>query len=77
MTINVKFAEISRAFKPGFGEVQPVTEYIGGEQYKGDYIVTPKVISQTMETKNKVLTDDMTIKSIPFFNVSNTSGVTI
>ena len=47
---------------------------IAGGEYEGDYIVTPKVESQTMPTKNKLLTEDVTIKSIPFFNVSNTSG---
>ena len=47
---------------------------IAMEEYEGDYIVTPKVESQTMPTKNKLLTEDVTIKSIPFYNVSNTSG---
>ena len=74
MTVKVKFTEISQVFKATFGVVQPVTQYIGGEEYKGDYIITPKVEAQTMPTKDKVLTEDVTIKSIPFFNVSNTSG---
>lgn len=43
-------------------------------EYEGAYSVTPKVVEQRMETKNKVMTDDVTIKSIPFFNVSNESG---
>ena len=43
-------------------------------EYQGVYDVTPKVVEQRMETKNKVLRDDVIIKSIPFFNVSNTSG---
>lgn len=45
-------------------------------EYEGVYDVTPKVVEQTLATKNKVLRDDVTIQSIPFFNVSNTSGGT-
>lgn len=74
MRIGVKFREISRTFSAEFGAVQTVTKYVGGEQYLGDYVVTPKVDEQRMATKNKVLIEDVTIKSIPFFNVSNTSG---
>ena len=49
-------------------------EFLGGEEYQGAYEVTPKVEAQTMPTKHKVLKDDITVKSIPYFNVSNTSG---
>lgn len=72
--INVKLSEKKHGFKATFRGLQPVTEYIGGERYIGDYIVTPKVKSQTLQTSGKVMEDNVTIKSIPFFNVSNTSG---
>lgn len=72
--IAARFSATSQRISANFGAVQPVTEYIGGEEYTGDYVVTPKVTEQTMPTKDKVLVDDMIIKSIPFFNVSNTSG---
>lgn len=55
-----------------FGEVQTVS--VGGELYKGDYTVTPKVDPQMLRTKGKLLTDNVTVKSIPIFEVSNTSG---
>ena len=48
--------------------------FIGGEEYKGSYEVTPKVEAQTMPTKDKLLIEDMTIKAIPIFKVSNTTG---
>ena len=48
--------------------------FIGGEEYKGSYEVTPKVEAQTIPTKDKVLIEDMTIKAIPIFKVSNTTG---
>lgn len=52
--------------------VVPVYEDV--PEYQGEYEVTPRVVEQRMETKDKLLKDDVTIKSIPFFNVSNTSG---
>lgn len=74
MIIDVEFKESKQSFSAKFGEVAHVTEYIGGEQYFGDYVVTPKVDEQMLKTKDKVLTDDVVIKSIPFFKVSNTNG---
>ena len=72
--LAVKFSETDKKFKANFSGFQPYTEYIGGEKYTGDYIVTPKVESQVMHTSGKVMEEDVTVKSIPFFNVSNTSG---
>ena len=69
---NVNFKEVNQKFNVGFGQ------YVGGaagaERYDGDYIVTPKVTEQTIPTKEKLMVDDMTVKSIPFFSASNTSG---
>ena len=84
MKFSVTFTESEQIFKPtikeegdsfnaNFGEIQTVTKYVG-ETYEGDYNVTPKVEEQMLPTKDKVLTDDITVRSIPFFNVSNTSG---
>jgi hypothetical protein len=69
-----EFGETRQLFVAKLGELQAVTEYVGGELYDGEYVATPKVDEQTMPTKDKVLIDDVTIKSIPFFDVSNTSG---
>lgn len=74
MEVVFQSSEEDRTFGANMGEIQIVTKYIGGEPYDGDYSVTPKVDSQTMATKGKIMTDDVQIKSIPFFNVSNTSG---
>lgn len=74
MKLKVKFQESVQRFSVRFGEIHTVTEFVGGEPYDGKYTVTPKVDAQTMPTKYKVMTDDVTIKSIPFFNVSNNSG---
>lgn len=74
MRVSVKFTESSQVFEANFKDVQTITKYVGGEQYSGEYVVTPKVDEQTLETKDKVLTEDVTIKSIPFFKVSNNKG---
>ena len=60
--------------RASFGEVQTVS--VGGEVYKGDYTVIPKVEEQTLPTKGKLLAKDVTVNSIPVFRVSNTSGGT-
>lgn len=44
------------------------------EHYEGDYEITPSVESQEMLTKNKMMDKDVTIKAIPYAEVSNTSG---
>lgn len=73
-TFCADFRETEDRLPADFGEVQKVTEYVGGEGYDGDYTVTPKVEPQTLPTKGKVMLDNMSIKSIPFYDVSNTSG---
>lgn len=45
--------------------------------YSGDYEVTPSTESQTLNTMNKVMADDVSIKEIPYFETSNEYGKTI
>jgi len=44
------------------------------EAYEGDYEVTPTVEGLELPTKHKYMADDVTIRAIPFFEVSNNSG---
>lgn len=87
MKIDVRFSEsaqsfitklvsTNRLFEVDFGQIQAVTETIGGDPYKGEYVVTPKVDAQTLPTKKKVLFEDVTVKAIPYAEVSNNSGGT-
>ena len=57
-------------------KVTVVTDVIGGdiEEYKGSYEVTPKVEEQVLPTAEKVMRNDVKIKEIPIFTVSNNSG---
>lgn len=47
----------------------------GGEIYDGEYIVTPSTNSeQTLNTANKLMKENVVVKEIPYFEVSNNSG---
>lgn len=59
-------------FKAEMGEVHTVT--VGAAPYEGDYEVTPKFEAQTLETAKKYMTDNLTVKSIPYYEVSNSAG---
>lgn len=44
-------------------------------KYTGEYTVTPEVdTAQTLETAGKYLTNDVTVKAIPDYEVSNEAG---
>lgn len=49
-------------------------EVLGTETYKGEYEVVPKVNKQILDTKNKTMTDDVTVLKIPYSKVDNLSG---
>lgn len=63
--------------------VLEVKDYIGTytpegiEQYEGDYTVIPKVSEQKMQTKNKMMKENVTIEQIPFHEFSNETGTTV
>lgn len=44
------------------------------ERYNGAYIVVPKTNSQILKTNQKLMNDDVTVKEIPYFEVSNDNG---
>ena len=45
--------------------------------YSGDYTITPRVQSQTMNTKNKKMEDNVTVLAIPYYETSNLKGKTV
>lgn len=47
------------------------------DKYTGSYTVVPSNHSQTLETRNRVMTDNLTIDEIPYFSTSNESGTTV
>ena len=42
--------------------------------YEGDSTVIPTVEEQTMKTRGKVMREDVTIRAIPIYEVSNAAG---
>ena len=48
---------------------------VHSETYDGEYVITPKLSEDViLKTKAKVLRDDLTIRKIPQYEVSNESG---
>ena len=44
------------------------------ESYDGSYEVTPTIGRQILQTKNKTMVNDLTIKSIPYSESDNSAG---
>lgn len=45
--------------------------------YNGSYEITPQTDSQTLETNNTIMTNDIEINPIPYQEVSNQYGKTV
>ena len=74
MKIDVKFSENNTEFLTDFEEVHEITKIVG-ETYSGDYVITPKADEiQKLETKEKYMYDDVTVKAIPYFETGNEYG---
>lgn len=72
--LDVDFHIGNEQIKVVFEHFQVVSDHTGVEYYKGDYTVTPKVEKQELATRQKFLTENVKIKEIPFFEVSNIEG---
>lgn len=46
------------------------------EIYKGSYEITPDVTEQVLATRNKQMTNDVTVHEIPYAETSNEFGTT-
>ena len=45
--------------------------------YDGIYDAIPKTVEQKLYTKDRYMTDDVTIHKIPYYEVSNLNGMTV
>ena len=50
--------------------------YIGGPYYDGEYTVTPTVDEQVLETKEKMMRDDVRVEAVPYTELANPAGYT-
>lgn len=47
------------------------------DKYEGEVTVTPTGVAQVLPTREKVLTDNVTIEAIPYAEVPNDTGITV
>ena len=82
MKFEVKFLQNDRSFftdlhtdsqkiDTEFSEFQEVSVIDEIEAYDGPYVITPAIDSQVLPTAQKRMTDNMTVKAIPYFQTSN------
>lgn len=73
--LDIRFIQTECTFHTDFGEVMLVKT---DDVYQGDYNVIPRVYQQILETKDKVMNDDVTVEIIPLAAVINLSdGYTV
>lgn len=44
------------------------------EYYTGEYTVTPSIEEQTLQTQNKMMSNDVVVEEIPYYETSNQYG---
>lgn len=69
--ITTHFIQTECTFKTNFGEIFLVKT---DDIYNGDYNIIPRVYQQVLETKDKVMLDDVTVENIPLSRVINLSN---
>ena len=69
--IPTRFIQTECTFRTNFGEVFLVKS---DDVYDGDYNVIPRVYQQVLDTKDKVMIDDVTVEIIPLARVINLSN---
>ena len=72
--MDVDFRTRNEQIKVDFEHLQVVSDNVGVDYYKGDYTVTTKFEKQELATRQKFPTENVKIKEIPFFEVSNLEG---
>ena len=69
--ISTKFIQTKCTFNTNFGEIFQIRT---DDKYEGDYNIIPRVYQQTLETKDKLMLDDVTVEIIPLSRVINLSN---
>lgn len=75
--LKLSFTELENDFSCAFENVYYVDPHPCPPPYEGPYTVIPKTVDQILETAMKTMTDDVTVKEIPYAEVSNVYGTTV
>ena len=74
---DLQISQNTQSYSLGTSEVINVN-LIDGDNYEGPYVVIPMVDSQTLETRDKHMTDDVLVREIPYYETSNIqNGITV
>lgn len=89
LSFDVQFTPINReftldfqssetSFDVTFEAISVITELPEGLSfYDGEYVIVPILKDQTLTTTDKILKNDVTVKAIPYDEVSNSHGITV
>lgn len=69
--IPAEFKEMQQLIPTEFKNTQVVHDKLDIELYTGSYDITPKINAQTLNTANKYMTEDVSVRAIPFYSVDN------
>ncbi len=69
----IKFAELQQTFTGGFGEMLQ-RDPDEASLYTGNYTVIPEIQAQTLDTKDKILRENVKVQKIPLYEVGNASS---
>lgn len=68
---------MSNAEEMAFGSTLAI-QLINADTYTGEYIVIPKAHDEViLETKDKTMQDDVTVRKVPYYETSNQTGTTV
>lgn len=84
-TYKFKIAERDQTFTFGMPKAEEMVfdstlaiQLINTDTYTGDYVIIPKAHEEViLETKDKTMADDVTVKKVPYYETSNEVGTTI
>lgn len=88
-SVSVKLTAVFRPPRPVSVEIDAthmgvtlgtpvVKEYVDVQTYTGEYVVTPSASEQiVLNTSGKRMADDVTVREVPYYEVSNESGKTV
>lgn len=84
-TYKFTIAERDQTFSFGMPKTEEMTfdstlaiQLINTDSYMGDYVVIPKAHEEViLETKDKTMADDVTVRKVPYYETSNQTGTTV